>query len=367
MTAVNSGTILLVSGDAVTAAARTAQLEQAGWRVVRAADGIEVLSLARTGSVDLVILHIPVDDMLDTGMADVLHRVSSDAYLPVMVLADSARDGQRCGSLDSKADDVISCETSAAEMTARVRALLRIRDLYRQLETSRAALQQALARERRLLGKLRRDNEQLQVMCTTDPLTHVQNVRSFRDILDHEFSVAKRYNQPISMLVLDLDHFKVVNDTHGHPAGDYVLKELAVILKNSVRESDVVARTGGEEFSLILPKAGPDQAAGFAERIRTEVSRRKFIVYGDEIHVTTSTGSASFPADAHITIAQMLVYFADQALLEAKEAGRDRVVSFGGLPEQVRVRIWRQYASTPIAVKIEGEGSAEREQALQVR
>lgn len=367
MTAARSATILFVSNDGAAASARAAQLALAGLRVIHASDQIEMLSAVRTDTVDVVILHIPVADMLDTDTSNILRRVSPGSYLPIMVLAETAAVPQRCGSLDSKGDDVISVDCSGAELTARVRALLRIRDLYKQLDGSRAALQQALARERRLLGKLRRDNEQLQVLCTTDPLTRVQNVRSFRDILSHEFRVAKRYNQPISMLVLDLDHFKVVNDTHGHPSGNYVLKEIAVILKSSVRESDVVARIGGEEFGIILPKAGPTQAAEFAERIRKEVCGRKFIVYGDQIHVTTSIGAASFPGNAHIASPEMLVYFADQALLEAKETGRDRTVSFGNLPEQVRIRIWRQYASAPIAVKTQDVRSAERQQPLQVK
>jgi two-component system cell cycle response regulator len=130
-----------------------------------------------------------------------------------------------------------------------------VKDLHDKLAASRLALQEALRRERKLLAKLRRDNAHLQALVTTDPLTHVQNRRSFRDILDHEFKMARRYNQPLGLLALDVDHFKVVNDSHGHPSGDYVLKELAVILTRSVRESDVVARTGGEEFCVLLPKA----------------------------------------------------------------------------------------------------------------
>jgi diguanylate cyclase len=143
--------------------------------------------------------------------------------------------------------------------------------------------------------------------------------------------------------MLDVDHFKIVNDTHGHPSGDYVLKELAVILKNSVRDSDVVARTGGEEFSVILPKADREQAAQFAERIRCETSQREFDVYGKKIHVTISIGFATYPLDAEITDAEMLVYFADQALLHAKESGRDRVVPFGELDLVVRRRLRRQH------------------------
>jgi diguanylate cyclase len=144
-----------------------------------------------------------------------------------------------------------------------------------------------------------------------------------------------------------VDHFKLVNDTYGHPSGDYVLKELAVVLQRSVRQSDVVARTGGEEFTIVLPKAGPRQAARFAERIRKEVRARKFEVYGQKPHVTVSIGLASYPADAEITDQEMLVYFADQALLAAKENGRDQVVTFRQMDPSVRRRLIRQLRQIP--------------------
>jgi len=242
---------------------------------------------------------------------------------------------------------VIPDTISPGEMTARLRALLRIKSLHDQLSGSRTALQQALERERSLLVKLRRDNEHLHTLATTDPLTRIQNVRSFRSILQHEFRMAKRYDQPLSVLMLDLDHFKVVNDTHGHPSGDYVLKESAVILKQSVRESDVVARTGGEEFSVILPKAGAEQALRFAERIRGNICSREFIVYGENIHITTSIGLATYPADAEIVEPDMLAYFADQALLTAKESGRDCVVCVRDLDRSVRARLRRQFLDRP--------------------
>jgi diguanylate cyclase (GGDEF)-like protein len=218
--------------------------------------------------------------------------------------------------------------------------MLRVKDLHDQLAVSRVALQEALRRERKLLAKLRRDNANLQTLVTTDALTHVENRRSFQDILLHEFKIARRYNQPLSLLALDVDHFKMVNDCHGHPSGDFVLKEFAVILKQSVRESDVVARTGGEEFSILLPKAGPEQAASLAQRVREAVAQRHFNIYGRTIRITTSVGLATYPNDAEITEPDMLAYLADQALLMAKETGRDRVTALCDVPMAIRNR-WR--------------------------
>ncbi len=324
---------------------RARHLERAGWRTIHVTEWVEALAAVKNQHVDLALLHLPVDDMVATDFAGVLRGVATAAYLPVIVLADGPAEQHRCRFLNSGADDVICTSTSGDETVARVRAMLRVKELHDQLAASRLALEEALRRERKLLAKLRRDNAHLQRLVTTDPLTHVQNRRALRDLLDHEFKMAKRYDHPLSLLALDVDHFKVVNDAHGHPSGDYVLKELAVILTQSVRESDVVARTGGEEFSVLLPRAGREQAARFAERIRTEICNRKFIVYGQTIHVTASLGSATFTSGAEITEVDLLVYLADQALLTAKDTGRDRVVAVEDLAPSVVRRLRRQYAA----------------------
>jgi len=291
----------------------------------------------------VVLLHLPVEQMVSMDFVRVLRRVSPSPYLPVMVLTDTDADRARCRFLDSGADDVICATASAEELVARIRSQLRVKALHDELVASRTALRGALKRERKLLSRLRKDYADLQKVATTDPLTHVQNVRSFNSLLLHEFKIAKRYCKPLSLLMMDVDHFKVVNDTHGHPSGDYVLKEVAVILRQSVRESDVVARTGGEEFSVLLPRTDEAQARRFADRIRREVYSRHFIVFGSDIHVTVSVGLASFPANTEITEAEMLVYFADQALLSAKRAGRDRVVSVCDMDTRTRRMLRCQY------------------------
>lgn len=339
--------ILLMSNEFGDQSELVRSLDLPGWQLLRVAEWIDALTAAKNRHVDLALLHLPPDDMVATDFPDVLREVSAAAYLPVIIMTDSPAETFRCRALNSGADDVICTSTSTDELAARIGAMLRIKELHDRLAASRTALEEALKRERKLLAKLRRENDHLQALCTTDPLTHVQNRRSFQEIFDHEFKIARRYGQPLSLLTLDVDHFKVVNDAHGHPSGDYVLKELAVILTQSVRESDVVARTGGEEFSILLPKATRQQAAQFAERIRQEVYERKFIVFGQTIHVTISIGSATYPADAEITEPEMLVYFADQALLMAKETGRDRVVAVCNLDGVVRRRLRRQYQAMP--------------------
>ncbi|MFP3937463.1 MAG: diguanylate cyclase [Phycisphaerae bacterium] len=316
------------------------------WEILSAEDLLETLSLAQSRDLDAMVVGDGATDTAEMDLPAVVRRIGQSRYVPLVVVGEQLDESQRCELFDTGADDVVSAEMSATELSARIQALLRVKRMHDELISSRAALQKSLHREQSLRRHLRQEAAYLKELCATDPLTHVQNVRSFTDIVGHEFRVARRYGQSVSLLMLDLDHFKIVNDTHGHPSGDYVLKELAVILKTSVRESDVVARTGGEEFSVLLPKADRKQARQFAERIRKKVANRKFIVFGQTIHVTVSIGSASFPQDAEITEQGMLCFCADQSLLAAKEHGRDRVLGFHELDRAERVRIRQRFIAT---------------------
>lgn len=335
--------ILLMCRDAALSAQRKAQLARAGWHAVPVDDPVVVLSHVRAEEVDLVLLQIPLEEMIEMDLPNVLHQVYPNAYLPVVVLDAGLAPKDRCRFLESGADEFITRDMTADEMIARIRVVLRIKDLHDRLCESQEALEESLRRERALLDELRQDNAHLKTLATTDPLTKVENVRSWREVLDHEFRMAKRYSHPLSLLMFDVDHFKLVNDTYGHPSGDYVLKELAVILKQSLRESDVVARVGGEEFSVVLPRADRRQAEALALRIRQAVRDRWFSVYGHEFCITISVGAATYPQDAEITDPQMLWYFADHALLAAKDSGRDRLVTVQSLRPKIRRRLGRQF------------------------
>ena len=344
----NTGLIMVMGADGERSARLCDQLALSGWRTARAATPAEASSAVCGGGVDVVILHVSDCSADATDLPAMLRVESGVSYLPVIVLNFRLDEQTSCRFLNAGADDVAGDDISPAELDARLRALARGKALNDELYVSKEALSASLQRERALMKQLRRDNAHLLTLSTTDPLTHLQNIRHFDSFLENEFRITRRYNRRLSLLALDLDHFKIVNDMYGHPSGDYVLKEFAVILERTVRDSDVVARTGGEEFSIILPDAGRDQARQFAQRIRQEVNRRKFIVFGQTIHVTTSIGLASYPEDAEITDPHMLVYLADQALLRAKQLGRDRFVALSDLDAPTRYQFRRQYqASTP--------------------
>lgn len=339
--------ILLVAPQTACNMLLVSEFALIDWETVLVEEMTEALAAIKQRRPDMVITHLPIDRILGMDLPAMIREVDPFSHLPLVVLCENIDEATRCHLLNSGVDDILLRSTSFDEIVARLRVMLRMKEIYDQLAASRAALQEALGRERKLLAKLQKDNANLQQLATTDPLTRAQNVRSFSDILAHEFKMAQRYNQPLSLLMLDLDHFKLVNDTYGHPSGDYVLKELAVIFKRSVRESDVICRTGGEEFSIILPRADRRRTAVFARRICREVRAHLFQAYGHDIHLTVSVGSASYPADAEITEPNMLVYFADQALLAAKEDGRDRHVAVNELGMATRNRLrWQFQAMT---------------------
>lgn len=168
-------------------------------------------------------------------------------------------------------------------------------------------------------------NRRLEVLSITDGLTWVYNHRHFYTRLDEEMKRAERYGHSLSLIISDIDHFKHYNDTHGHPAGDAILKGVASCIKGNERGQDLVARYGGEEFSIILPETGKDAAMMLAERIRIRVSEQLFP--GKETqpggNLTISLGVATFPDDA--ADVKGLVNMADSALYRAKEGGRNRV------------------------------------------
>ncbi|MBT5774842.1 MAG: GGDEF domain-containing protein, partial [Dehalococcoidia bacterium] len=169
----------------------------------------------------------------------------------------------------------------------------------------------------------RRERERLQTEASTDPLTGLANRRLFDQTLSEKFEAARRQHTPLSLLMLDLDHFKQVNDEHGHPAGDAVLKNVARVLKRVARRDDLVARTGGEEFAIVLHETDARGAKAAAERCLTMIRETDTSWEDNSVRITISVGVAAFNPTAHVRPEQ-LVARADAALYDAKLTGRDR-------------------------------------------
>ncbi len=178
-------------------------------------------------------------------------------------------------------------------------------------------------------ASLRKDVEKAHAkmaeMSTVDELTKLYNRRYFIDALDGEFERANRYEMEMALIMLDLDYFKKVNDTYGHPAGDMVLSDVGTILKKHIRRSDLACRYGGEEFAVILPNVNKNSIFSAYERFREMVSKQSFKSESKQFHITVSIGIAfSNEADS----ANDLLAHADRALYQAKESGRNRIVIF---------------------------------------
>ena len=169
--------------------------------------------------------------------------------------------------------------------------------------------------------------QEIQNLVTHDPLTDLLNKREFEKRLEHEIARARRYNKAVSLLMVDIDYFKNVNDEYGHQVGDIVLRLVSSIVNNQTRSIDHVARYGGEELVLVLPEASKQTAINKAEQIRESIEAEKFFYNEtDHLRITISIGVAAFDEDAKDSM--QLVAAADKALYSAKRNGRNRVEAY---------------------------------------
>jgi diguanylate cyclase (GGDEF)-like protein len=169
-------------------------------------------------------------------------------------------------------------------------------------------------------------HEEIYRLTIIDALTDAYNKRYLLEFLDRELSRSSRYKRPVALIMLDLDHFKAINDDLGHLGGDFTLREMAACVKGNVRKEELFARYGGEEFAIVLPETRLEGAATAAERIRTQVERHCFQYEGKAYPVTVSIGVAATDGEENLAPLQ-LIDRADEKLYHAKNAGRNRVVA----------------------------------------
>jgi diguanylate cyclase (GGDEF)-like protein len=167
-------------------------------------------------------------------------------------------------------------------------------------------------------------HEEIYRLMTMDALTQTHNRRYFNDALEREFNRSLRYRRALSLVLFDVDHFKQINDTYGHVAGDSVLRQLALVVKPRTRAQDIFARVGGEEFAVLVPEVDLNGTRVAAEKIRSLIEAARFAVDNKEFGVTVSVGVTTF--DARVTSPAALYEMADQNLLAAKSGGRNKVV-----------------------------------------
>jgi two-component system cell cycle response regulator len=282
-------------------------LEARGHRVIGAGDGGQVLELVGREPPDVVLLH---DELAGIDSMTVLDRLRADpalAAVPVIMLTDSSDPELLVEALRRGADDYLQRPLAEAVLDARVMAVLRVKGLHDALlEANRRLARQAL----------------------TDDLTGLANRRHGAHQLGREIALCVRHGRQLALMHVDIDHFKVINDTHGHQAGDQVLIEVARRLLAGMRGGDELARWGGDEFVALLPDTDEAGALRAAERLRAAVRTTPIEFAGIVLDVTVSVGWAHWSGDTP----DDLLARADKALYVAKDAGRNGIFPASASP-----------------------------------
>lgn len=302
--------ILVIDDSKLITHIAKAILTKRGHQVLVAHDGQKGFSMAKAQCPDLILLDLlmPLMDGYEACKRLKADPVTRD--IPVIMVTSKAESADKVRGLETGAVDYVTKPFDAAELIARVNIHLRIKELYEALQEK---------------------NRQLRELANRDGLTGLYNHRYFQDQLAKDFSRALRYHESLSVVIFDIDHFKRLNDTYGHQAGDAVLKEVGSLVSSLTRDSDLAARYGGEEFVLILNHAPPEVAVEVAERLRRTVENHAFLIDDKTVlKITISAGCASFP-HGRFSEPKELIESADKALYAAKQAGRNRVFSFNNV------------------------------------
>jgi len=297
---------ILVAEDSLTSVAVISRDLREFYTLLHARDGEEAWGMVLNDPrIELVITDVQMPHLTGQQLLKLI-RLSPEARvrsLPVIVMTTAEDSAEKHLAFLNGANDFLNKPVDSLELRARVDVHHRLARIIRELEESKKALAE---------------------LATTDSLTKLKNRRFFYAQAEQNLSACRRYGKDMSLLLLDIDHFKKVNDTFGHHAGDEVLVRVARLLAHMVRGVDTVARFGGEEFAVLMPETNRLGAAVLGERIRAAIEREQISVDGQHIPVTVSIGITTLAAEDVESIDQML-NVADQRLYLAKNNGRNRI------------------------------------------
>jgi len=296
--------VLIADDDPVSRCLLEACLAKWNYEVVSYADGTQTwAALQLHDAPRLAILDWMMPGIDGPQICRKVRGLAREDYTYLLLLTSKARKEDIIAGMDAGADDYVTKPFDPHELRVRLRAGQRIIELH---------------------AKLVAAHEALRDQATHDSLTGLWNRSAILGTLEHELARARRQAGPLSVLMADVDHFKIINDTHGHAAGDAVLCEIALRMASAVRPYDSIGRFGGEEFLVVLPGCASADAASVAERVRRRVADTAITLPEGSVYVTLSLGLAMAsgdPAGTHET----LIRASDRALYEAKAAGRNRV------------------------------------------
>jgi diguanylate cyclase (GGDEF)-like protein len=287
-----------------------------GYEVVAARDGTQAREiLSGPDSPPLAILDWMMPGHTGPELCDFVRRAGAEPYTYILLLTSRNEKQDLVTGMEAGADDYITKPFDRHELQVRLRAGRRIVELQEQLLRTREALRE---------------------QATRDYLTGMWNRSAILDRLGDEMSRSLRDGTPFGVVLADIDHFKSINDTWGHAAGDLALNEVSRRIRESMRSYDSVGRYGGEEFLMIMPGACLDETARLADRIRDEIRSTPLMWHQAEVPLSCSFGCTSAFANSVLSAAD-LIRVADEALYAAKRGGRDRVVATESTPELVSV------------------------------
>jgi diguanylate cyclase (GGDEF)-like protein len=308
----NNAKILIVDDIPVNIQLLQTHLSTMGYEIVIAGNGEEALHQVENRKPDLILLDVMMPKMDGFQVCRILKNNEKTFHIPIILVTALNEIEDKIKGIEAGADDFITKPFNKLELLARVKSLLRIKSLHDQLQDKIKQLEQA--------------KERLSELAVTDGLTGLFNYRYFRDYFLQELRRAKRHHSFVSLIMLDIDYFKHYNDTHGHLAGDEVLRTLAKLMVANLRNIDVAARYGGEEFALVLSETNKASAWIVAQKIKELVEKHEFASEETQPNgkLTVSMGIATFPDNGDSV--EELVHVADQRLYRAKAGGRNRVV-----------------------------------------
>jgi diguanylate cyclase (GGDEF)-like protein len=291
--------VLIVDDDGDIRRAMHEFIERAGYPSYQAGSAEEAIDMLKREPVDVVVTDIILPGMDGLELTDI---IKNDHDLDVIVMTGYSNEYSYEAAINKGAADFVFKPVRFEEL------LLRLKRVFRE---------RRLTKEREIML------EKLQNLAITDGLTHLHNSRHFYNQLSHEVGRSNRYNHPLALLLLDIDHFKDFNDKYGHLEGDKVLVGIAGVIKSCLREMDSAYRYGGEEFTIILPETKAHEAITVAERLRKAVESETFIPSGeDQIPVTISIGVTEYAREESKSD---FVHRADLAMYQSKNNGRNSV------------------------------------------
>jgi two-component system, cell cycle response regulator len=296
--------VLMVEDSRVSLEVYAQRLERRGYQVATAISAEAARVELESSLPELILLDVFMPKVSGFDFLRELRSAPRTATVPIILISALSDTQHIVEGLELGANDYVTKPIVMPILTARMEALLRSSELVRRLEV-----------QTELLAKL----------AAFDDLTGSYNRRSMFHHLEAELSRSRRYGRSLSVLMADIDHFKKVNDQHGHLVGDQALRWVATTLQHELRSMDFLCRYGGEEFCAILPETGQPGAARAAERIRLALERQAFVTDGLSLSLTISVGGASWTPVDKQEIPDLLAR-ADRALLDAKRAGRNQTL-----------------------------------------